>query len=106
MPPTKPTYQVFKVIAREDLVAYQEAERQATAERLIEIEEGLIVKDDVYLCMHELMTNPSLKKICKMIMSYLINHLGSRIRILRHPLFPKPVSWSGLFLPLLTVRCL
>ena len=71
MPPTKPTYQVFKVIAREDLVAYQEAERQATAERLIEIEEGLIVKDDVYLCMHELMTNPSLKKICKMIMSYL-----------------------------------
>ena len=71
MPPTKPSFSVFKVISIDGLVAYEEAESKAEAERLTEIEDGLIVRNGIYFSMNELMTNPSLKKICKMILCHL-----------------------------------
>ena len=60
MPPTKSSLSVFKVVSREGLVAYQEAESLAKAERLLEIEDGLMVQNGIYFNMKELMTNPDL----------------------------------------------
>jgi asparagine synthetase A len=68
MPPTKSSLSVFKVVSREGLVAYQEAESLAKAERLLEIEGGLMVQNGIYFNMKELMTNPDLKNVCKMIL--------------------------------------
>ena len=71
MPPTKPSLSVFKVVSKEGLVAYQEAESKAKAERLLEIEGELMVKNGIYFNMKELLTNVDLKNICKMILCHL-----------------------------------
>ena len=71
MPPTKPTLKVLKFVSKEGLKAYHTAEAETKAMKLIEIENQLMVENDIYFNIEEIMKNPLLKHIGKMILSYL-----------------------------------